>query len=154
MDKVIKILCFSLLGSLLINVAVSQEYATRIIDSIAVNFLSVLVGLAIALHGIVSPFAISCIKGVSGNAESDKRKNLLNEIMTEIKDNALFTLFSYFAVLLTIFIKGIDFPSNNSIILDRFAVNFGMNVSALMYMILAGNALYDTTISIMKLQNT
>lgn len=150
-SQIMKIFSIAVLCSVLINVAVSQDYATNVIDSAAVNFLSVLVGLAIALHGIITPIIVSHYSDVPIGNEGDKRRALLNEIVGEIKDNALFALFSYFAVLFTIFVKGIDKSIYSNTIIDVYAINFGMNVSALVYMILSGYALYDTTISIMKL---
>ena len=141
------------LCSVLINIAVSQEYVSTVIDSAAVNFLSVLVGLAVALHGIITPIIVSHYGDIPSGDEGDKRRALLTSIVEEIKDNALFALFSYFAVLLTIFIKGINKTLFSDTIIDQYAISFGMNVSALIYMMLSGYALYDTTISIMKLHH-
>lgn len=151
--RIIKIFSITFLCSLLINVVVSQGYVSNLIDSAAVNFLSVLVGLAVALHGIITPIIASLYSEIPSGEEGDKRRALLKNIVGEIKDNALFVLFSYFAVLFTILAKGIDKGVFLSTYYDQYAISFGMNVSAIMYMIFSGCALYDTTISIMKLQH-
>ncbi len=151
MKQIFVIVSLSVLLSIGLNSIVPEEYATKIIDTAALNFLSVLVGLAIALYGILSPGILSNLMNLPEGENGDKLRSLLKDVMIQIKENALISLFSYFAVLISLYIKGL----NQSILvflgLSSSALHIGMNVSALALIFLTSFAIYDTAVSIMKL---
>ncbi|HCM15281.1 MAG TPA: hypothetical protein DHW79_04950 [Candidatus Cloacimonas sp.] len=154
MAYIIRIVIFAVFISVGLNSLVPVEYATKIIDTAALSFLSVLVGLAIALYGLLSPGVLASLVSLPEGSNSDKLRSLLFEIMEQIKDNALLSLFSYFAVLISLYIKGLDQSILRSLGMRSDALHIGMNVSALALMILTSFAIYDTTISVMKLHKS
>ncbi|MDD2582706.1 MAG: hypothetical protein PHR66_12000 [Desulfuromonadaceae bacterium] len=152
MAQIFGIVSLAVLLSVGLNLIVPLEYATDIIDTVALNFLSVLVGLAIALHGMLSACIISRSMNLPEGDNGDKLKSLMKGVMEEIKDNALLSLFSYFAVLISLYIKGINQPLLTFLCLSTEALSIGMNISALALIFLTSYAIYDIAISIMKLQ--
>lgn len=154
MAQIIGIVLMAVLLSVGLNSIVPLEYATRIIDTAALNFLSVLVGLGIALYGLLSPGVLSSLMSLPESDNGVKLSLLLKEIMEQIKDNALLSLFSYFAVLISLYIKGLNQSILGFLGLSSKALLIGMNISALALIFLTSYAIYDTAIGIMKLQQS
>ncbi len=154
MAQLIIIIGLALSLSVGLNSLVPVEYATTIIDTSALNFLSVLVGLAVALYGILSPGVHASIANLQDGTNNDKLRLLLTGIMEEIKDNAMLSLFSYFAVLISLYIKGLDQSILKHIGMSSYALHKGMNISALALLILTSYAIYDTTTGVMRLHKS
>ena len=151
MARIIILIILAFILSYILNSLVPVKYATKIIDTTALSFLSVLVGLAIALYGLLSPGVLARLISFPEGSNSDNSRLLLTEILKQIKDNAIFTLFTYFLVLIVIYIKGLDQSFLRLLRISSNDLHFWMNVLALTLMFLASFAIYDTTTSVMKL---
>lgn len=138
--------------SLVVNIFVHREHASKVIDTIAFNIMPVLIGLAIHLHGIIvhilAKHYSKIPEGKDGKCLRDKLKNIVDEI----KENSLFMIGSYFAVLLCILLRGLDSNLFSNINLNQYIMPLSMNILALTFIGLSCFALYDTTSSILDLQ--
>lgn len=114
---ILSIIIFSVLLSLLIK----QQVLSTLLEKIIFNAIAVLVGLSIAVIGIflssintmyMSIYRLTKTKDNHTFSDQDieRIKEGLSSLVDELKENALFSLYVFIAVLLLFFFKEIDLP--------------------------------------------
>src|SRR5690554_3723524 len=114
---ILSIIIFSVLLSLLIK----QQVLSTLLEKIIFNAVAVLVGLSIAVIGIflssintmyMSIYRLTKTKDNHTFSDQDieRIKEGLSSLVDELKENALFSLYVFIAVLLLFFFKEIDLP--------------------------------------------
>lgn len=110
---------------------IKQETLASLLEKLIFNAVSILVGLSIAIIGIflssintiyLSIYKIVKVKDqvVFTDKEIQKIKGQLSGLVDELKENALFSLYAFIAVLLLFFVKEIDIPHLQWFIQDNF----------------------------------
>jgi len=110
---------------------IKQDTLATLLEKLIFNAVSILVGLSIAIIGIflssintiyLSIYKIVKTKDQQVFTEKEIRqiKNKLSELVDELKENALFSLYAFIVVVLLFFIKEIDIPHLQWIIQDTF----------------------------------
>ncbi len=136
---------------------------SALLEKLIFNAVSVLVGLSIAIVGIflssINTIYLSIYKifktkdqQVFTKNEIQEIKQGLSELVNELKENALFTLFAFIITLTLFFIKDLDLPYikwfiESSVLTKELFMN---------YLILLGNflifwAIIDSTIVVFKI---
>lgn len=114
---ILSIIIFSVLLSLLIK----QQVLSTLLEKIIFNAVAVLVGLSIAVIGIflssintmyMSIYRLTKTKDNHTFSDQDieRIKEGFSSLVDELKENALFSLYVFIAVLLLFFFKEIDLP--------------------------------------------
>lgn len=109
------------LASVLISILINQQILSQLLEKMIFNAVAVLVGLSIAVVGIflssintmyMSIYRLTKTKDdyTFTNEEIKKIKQGLTNLVDELKDNALFSLYIFMTVLVLFFIKEIDIP--------------------------------------------
>ncbi|MBP6755495.1 MAG: hypothetical protein KA210_05045 [Bacteroidia bacterium] len=112
---------------------------SSLLEKLIFNAVSVLVGLSIAIIGIflssINTIYLSIYKilktkdqQVFTKKEINKIKDGLSELVEELKENAIFTLFAFIIILTLFFIKDLDLPYikwfiESSVITKEFVIN-------------------------------
>jgi membrane protein required for beta-lactamase induction len=121
MNKKIIIIVAILILSLLLTLFIKPTDMNLLLEKLVFNAVSILVGLSIAVVGIflgsinsmyLSIYKIIKTKNQTILTEKEivKMKTGLSEIVDELKDNAIFSLFCFIAVLIFFFLKAVDLP--------------------------------------------
>jgi hypothetical protein len=121
MKRILTVFGISFALSLLICFFIDQHRLSDLLEKLIFNAVSVLVGLSIAVIGIflssintiyLSIYKIVKTKDTEVFTEKDinKIKSKLSKIVKELKENAMFSLYTFIIVLLLYFFKDINIP--------------------------------------------
>lgn len=110
-----------LISAVLISLLINQQVLSALLEKMIFNAVAVLVGLSIAVIGIFLSSINSMYMSIyrltktkDNHTFSDKEiqeiKQGLSELVDELKENALFSLYTFIAVLVLFFFKEIDIP--------------------------------------------
>jgi len=119
-----KILTFILIifGAIVLNLMIDQNSIGILLEKLIFNSISILVGLSIAIVGIflssinsvyLSLYRLTKVKDKSESftdGEIQIIKETLSELVDELKENSLFSLYTFLAVIIIFFFKEIDIP--------------------------------------------
>lgn len=120
MNKTLVIILI-VLGAIGLSLLIDQKTLSELLEKMIFNAVAVLVGLSIAVVGIflssINSMYLSIYrltKTRDNHTFSDQEINDIKEGLTdlvdELKDNALFSLYAFITVLVLFFIKEIDIP--------------------------------------------
>ena len=109
------------IGSILLSLLIDQNILSGLLEKMIFNAISILVGLSIAIVGIflssINTMYLSIYrltKNKDNHTFTDKEineiKSGLTELVDELKDNALVSLYTFLVVLTLFFMKVIDLP--------------------------------------------
>lgn len=109
------------ISSVLISLLINQQVLSDLLEKMIFNAIAVLVGLSIAVIGIFLSSINSMYMSIyrltktkDNHTFSDKEiqeiKQGLSSLVDELKENALFSLYTFIAVLILFFFKEIDIP--------------------------------------------
>lgn len=121
MNKKIIIIVSIIALSLFLALFIKPIEMNNLLEKLVFNAVSILVGLSIAVVGIflgsINSMYLSIYKIIKTKdqtilteEEIVKMKTGLSEIVDELKDNAVFSLFCFIAVLIFFFLKVVDLP--------------------------------------------
>lgn len=148
---------------MVLTLYIETSRLNELLEKLVFNGVSVLVGLSIAVVGIflssINTIYLSIYKifktkdqHVFTGEEIKEIKLGLSELVNELKENAIFTLFIFFTTLLLFFFKNVDIPHikwfiESSVATKEFVINF---------LILTGNflifwAILDSTRVVFKI---
>lgn len=110
-----------LFTSVLLSISIDNITLDRLLNNTIFNTLSVLVGLSIAITGIflssVNSIYLSIYKILKSNTnevftsdEIEIIKTSLSEVVTELKDNSLYSIYFFITALSCFFLKVINIP--------------------------------------------
>ena len=149
--------------ALILSLYIDQKILSSLLEKIIFNAVSVLVGLSIAIIGIflssINTIYLSIYKIVKTRnqeiftqEEIQEIKSSLSDLVDELKQNAIFTLFVFIATLIFFFFKELNLPYvkwfiESNLITKGFVLN---------YFILLGNflifwAIIDSTQVVFKI---
>lgn len=119
MNKKLIIICI-IIFSIVISALINQTTLSLLLEKMIFNAVSILVGLSIAIIGIflssintvyLSIHRLTKTKDrVFTDEEIGAIKNGLSVLVDELKENAIFSLYSFIIVLLLFFFKAINIP--------------------------------------------
>lgn len=156
MNKKIAIFGLILAVSLFLSIFIKPIDMNDLLEKLVFNAVSILVGLSIAVVGIflgsingmyLSIYKIIKTKNQTILTEKEiiKIKNGLSEIVDELKQNAVFSLFCFIAVLICFFLKVINIPYFHWFIDGAlFTKEFFLNLSILIGNFLIFYAIIDS----------
>lgn len=107
--------------SVLISLLINQNELSALLEKMIFNAVAVLVGLSIAVIGIFLSSINSMYMSIyrltktkDNHSFSDEEiqeiKDGLSDLVDELKENALFSLYTFITVLVLFFLKEIDIP--------------------------------------------
>jgi len=106
--------------SIILSSFIDQQSLSMLLEKMIFNAVSILVGLSIAIIGIFLSsintvyLSIHRIVKTKERVFTDKEieaiKSGLSDLVNELKENALFSLYTFFLVLLLFFFKELDIP--------------------------------------------
>ena len=152
-----------ILGAIGLNILINQNTLSLLLEKMIFNAVAVLVGLSIAVVGIflssintmyLSIYRLTKTKDNHTFTEDEIQeiKSGLTELVNELKDNALFSLYAFIVILVLFFLKEIDIPKvrwfiESALITKTFVLNL---------IILVGNflifyAIIDSTKVVFKI---
>lgn len=134
---------FTLLGlitfAVILTLFIEPIKLSGLLEKLIFNAVSILVGLSIAIIGIflssINTIYLSIYKilktkdqQVFTKKEVHKIKSGLSDLVDELKQNAIFTLFAFIVTVLLFFFKDLDFPYvkwfiESSILTKEFFIN-------------------------------
>lgn len=120
MNKTLTIILI-VLGAVGLSLLIDQKTLSELLEKMIFNAVAVLVGLSIAVVGIflssINSMYLSIYrltKTKDNHTFSDKEisdiKEGLTDLVDELKENALFSLYAFIIILVLFFIKEIDIP--------------------------------------------
>lgn len=122
MNKIKYLIIFLiLLCSIFLSIFIEQTVLSDLLEKMIFNAVAVLVGLSIAVVGIflssintmyLSIYRLTKTKDnhTFTDAEIEKIKSGLSDLVDELKENALFSLYTFIIVLVFFFFKQLDIP--------------------------------------------
>ena len=160
--KAIYIIILLFIFTFLICKGVDPEKLDKLVNTVIFNSITVLVGILIAIIGIfigsLSSINISIFKFVRGNKDNlsndeiEKIVYTIEEIVSELKDNTILSLFSFIIIILLIFLKEVSVPYMQWIFADTFYTKeFALNHIILFLSSLIFYAIIDSTLTIFKI---
>tara|TARA_R110000764_G_scaffold137498_1_gene225423 strand:+ start:1701 stop:2225 length:525 start_codon:yes stop_codon:yes gene_type:complete len=119
-----KILIFSLIlfVSISLNALIEPNVMKPLLEKLIFNSVSILVGLSIAVVGIFLSSINTVYLSIYSLTKSKKKKesfsnneiaiikSKLTDLVDELKENSMFSLYTFLVVIILFFIKEIDFP--------------------------------------------
>ena len=149
MKSKILILLLILFVSFSLNALIEPNVMKPLLEKLIFNSVSILVGLSIAVVGIFLSSINTVYLSIYRLTKSKKKKNSfsdneisvikskLTELVDELKENSMFSLYTFLIVIVLFFIKEVDFPYLKWFIeSDLFTKVFAFNL-----IILTGNFL-------------
>ncbi|MCI2230544.1 hypothetical protein MC378_15315 [Polaribacter sp. MSW13] len=149
MKSKILILLLILFVSFSLNALIEPNVMKPLLEKLIFNSVSILVGLSIAVVGIFLSSINTVYLSIYRLTKSKKKKNSfsdneisvikskLTELVDELKENSMFSLYTFLIVIVLFFIKEVDFPYLKWFIeSDLFTKEFAFNL-----IILTGNFL-------------
>ncbi|SFN85324.1 hypothetical protein [Salegentibacter flavus] len=145
----ILILLGIIIASTVLNLAMDQNSIGILLEKLIFNSISILVGLSIAIVGIflssintvyLSIYRLTKNKDqeeIFTTEEIQNIKSKLSELVDELKENSLFSLYTFLAVIVIFFLKEIDIPNVTWFIQSEFITK----VFVINTLILIGNFL-------------
>lgn len=136
--KILVILAITILA-IVISLVIDQKSLSQLLEKMIFNAVAVLVGLSIAVVGIflssintmyLSIYRLTKTKDnhTFSDEEIQEIKTGLSGLVDELKENALFSLYAFIAVLILFFLKEIDIPNvkwfiESLVVTKRFTLN-------------------------------
>ena len=108
--------------ALLLNMFIEPNVIKPLLEKLIFNSISILVGLSIALVGIflssinsiyLSIYRLTKSKNEQNSFTDDEIetiKSKLTDLIDELKENSLFSLYAFLTVVILFFLKEVDFP--------------------------------------------
>ncbi|OSY89039.1 hypothetical protein WH52_05100 [Tenacibaculum holothuriorum] len=108
--------------SLILNSSIDSVVMKGLLEKLIFNSVSILVGLSIALSGIFLSSINTVYLSIYRMTKTKKKKesfsdeeiqmikSKLTELVDELRENSMFSLYSFLSVITLFFIKEIDFP--------------------------------------------
>ena len=122
MRNKIFILSFIILLSIGLNAFIEPSVMKPLLEKLIFNSVSILVGLSIAIVGIflssINTVYLSIYrltktkkkKEIFSDADIQRIKSKLTDLVDELKENSLFSLYAFLIVIILFFVKEVDFP--------------------------------------------
>ncbi len=119
MNKKLIIICI-IIFSIVISALINQIALSLLLEKMIFNAVSILVGLTVAIIGIFLSAVNTVYLSIHRLTKTKNRvftdeeiraiKNGLSELVDELKENAIFSLYSFIIILLLFFFKEINIP--------------------------------------------
>lgn len=156
MNKTLTIILI-VLGAVGLSLLIDQKILSVLLEKMIFNAVAILVGLSIAVVGIflssINSMYLSIYrltKTKDNHTFTDKEisdiKEGLTDLVDELKDNALFSLYTFVIILMLFFVKEIDIPYIKWFIESKLLTKtFALNTTILIGNFLIFYAIVDST---------
>lgn len=146
-----------------LSLLIDQDKLSQLLEKIIFNAVAVLVGLSIAVVGIflssINTMYLSIYRLTKtrddhtfSDSEIQEIKSGLTELVDELKENALFSLYAFITVLVLFFLKEIDIPNIKWFIESNLlSKTFVLNTIILIGNFLIFYAIIDSTKVVFKI---